>query len=170
MIAEELGPDEVGAFLVWGDPSLYDSTLRVLEQVRERGGVEFTHRVIAGITSAAALAAQHRVLLNRVGSPFTVTTGRRLREQLPDVPGDVVVMLDAENTFRLVADLDNGDDFEIFWGAYVGTPDELLVAGPLREVVGEIEPGSAATPGSARAGSWTPGCCGRRTLQEGLTC
>lgn len=150
MLAEDLGPDEVGAFLVWGDPSLYDSTLRVLDQVRERGGVEFTTRVVPGVTSVHALAAAHRVLLNRVGSPFTVTTGRRLREQLPDVPGDVVVMLDAENTFRLVAEQPDGADFEIFWGAYVGTADELLVGGPLREVVDEIE--RVRAEGRARKG------------------
>src|SRR5271154_6785212 len=29
-ISSELGPDDVGAFLAWGDPSLYDSTLRIL--------------------------------------------------------------------------------------------------------------------------------------------
>ena len=27
----ELGPGGVGAFLAWGDPSLYDSTLRILD-------------------------------------------------------------------------------------------------------------------------------------------
>ncbi len=32
-IAAELGPDGVGAFLAWGDPSLYDSTLRILDAV-----------------------------------------------------------------------------------------------------------------------------------------
>src|SRR4051812_32021724 len=32
-IADELGPDGCGAILVWGDPSLYDSTLRILDQV-----------------------------------------------------------------------------------------------------------------------------------------
>jgi precorrin-6A synthase len=30
LILEELGESEIGAFLVWGDPTLYDSTLRVL--------------------------------------------------------------------------------------------------------------------------------------------
>ena len=29
----ELGPSGVGAFLAWGDPSLYDSTLRILDVV-----------------------------------------------------------------------------------------------------------------------------------------
>ena len=33
-IASELGPGDVGAFLAWGDPSLYDSTLRILDARR----------------------------------------------------------------------------------------------------------------------------------------
>src|SRR3984885_15212306 len=32
-IADELGADGVGAFLVWGDPSLYDSTLRIIDRL-----------------------------------------------------------------------------------------------------------------------------------------
>jgi len=32
-IREQLSDDECGAFLVWGDPSLYDSTLRIIDQV-----------------------------------------------------------------------------------------------------------------------------------------
>ena len=31
------------------------------------------------------------------------------------------------------------DGVEIFWGAYLGTPDELLVAGPLAEAAPKIE-------------------------------
>src|SRR3712207_7026936 len=44
----------------------------------------------------SALAAAHRIPLNRVGRPFAVTTGRRLADEGPP-PGvdDVVVMLDA---------------------------------------------------------------------------
>jgi precorrin-6A synthase len=64
-----------------------------------------------------------------------ITTGRRLAEGFPDGVDDVVVMLDAHQTFTRFAD----QDVDIYWGAYVGTPDELLVAGPLREVAGEIE-------------------------------
>ena len=31
-VAAELGPDGVGAFLVWGDPSVYDSMLRIIDR------------------------------------------------------------------------------------------------------------------------------------------
>ena len=39
MIAEELRDGECGAFLVWGDPALYDSTLRIIEQILARGAL-----------------------------------------------------------------------------------------------------------------------------------
>jgi precorrin-6A synthase len=30
------------------------------------------------------------------------------------------------------------DGVEIYWGAYLGTPDEILLSGPLAEVADEI--------------------------------
>lgn len=138
-IAEELGADSVGAFLVWGDPSLYDSTLRVLDQVLGAGHVGFDHEVIAGISSVQALAASHRVPLHGIGEPTLITTGRRLAEDLALGVPNTVVMLDGQTAYNQIdnADLDNAD-LEIFWGAYLGTPQEVLVAGPLRDVAAEI--------------------------------
>lgn len=75
MIAEELGEDETGAFLVWGDPALYDSTLGILEEVRERGTVAFAYDVVPGVSSVSALVARHRTGLNRVARPVQITTG-----------------------------------------------------------------------------------------------
>src|SRR5579871_3186203 len=40
LILERLGATEVGAFLVWGDPTLYDSTLRILDRLRATGAFE----------------------------------------------------------------------------------------------------------------------------------
>ncbi|NLU82540.1 precorrin-6A synthase (deacetylating) [Rhodococcus sp. HNM0569] len=125
--------DGVGAILVWGDPSLYDSTLRIVERVLARGVVRFDYSVIPGITSVQTLAAQHRIVLNRIGEPVHVTTGRRLAAD-PDVTDDTVVMLDAHTTFTQVP----GDDVDIWWGAYLGTADETLVAGNLRAVEEDI--------------------------------
>ena len=124
-ISTELGPDGVGAFLAWGDPSLYDSTLRILDAV----GVEldFTVEVVPGITAMQALTARHRIPLNKVGEPVLITTGRRLRED--GVSGSAVVMLDGDCSFRVCP-----PDTQIWWGAYLGTDDELLVAGTVGEV------------------------------------
>ncbi|NKQ27594.1 precorrin-6A synthase (deacetylating) [Streptomyces galbus] len=135
LMSEELGEEETGAFLVWGDPALYDSTIGILEEVRERGTVDFAYDVVPGISSVSALVARHRTGLNRVARPVQITTGRRLAEGFPQGVDDVVVMLDAHQTFRQYAD----QDMDIYWGAYIGTPDEILVAGPLAEAAPRIE-------------------------------
>jgi precorrin-6A synthase len=133
LIARELGEDGCGAFLVWGDPALYDSTIAVLDEIDTRGRVAFEFEVIPGISSVQALAAAHRVPLNRVGEPIEITTGRRLLERL-DVDVDVVVMLDAGTAFDAIEDRDT----EIYWGAYVGTEHAILVSGKLRDVAADI--------------------------------
>jgi precorrin-6A synthase len=135
-IADEVPDDGCAAFLVWGDPSLYDSTIAVLDDVRERGHIAFSYEVIPGISSIHALTARHGISLNRVGSAVQITTGRRLIDHgWPAGVDDVVVMLDSGGAFRAVIDL----DLTIYWGAYLGTPDEILISGPLAEVAGEIE-------------------------------
>jgi precorrin-6A synthase len=134
-IREELGDDGCGAFLVWGDPSLYDSTLAVIEHILARGTVELEYEVIPGISSIQALAARHRIPLNRVGGSIHITTGRRLSEGFPEDSDDVVVMLDADCSFKKIQD----EEIDIYWGAYIGTEDEILVAGNLRDVRDEIE-------------------------------
>jgi precorrin-6A synthase len=134
MITDELGPDATGAFLVWGDPTLYDSTLAILADIRDRGDLEFEVEVIPGISSVSALAARHAVSLNQVGRPVQVTTGRLLAEEWPAGVDDVVVMLDARTAFAAHTD----EDADIYWGAYLGTPDEILISGRLPEVAGRI--------------------------------
>lgn len=135
LIRDEIGEDGCGAFLIWGDPSLYDSALRILERVRQRGNVEFELEVIPGITAIQALAAGHRMALNRIGDPFLVTTGRRLAEEgMPANAGTAVVLLDGQQAFLSVAD----KDATIHWGAYLGTPDEILLSGRLGDVEDEI--------------------------------
>ena len=124
-IQTELGPDGVGAFLAWGDPSLYDSTLRILDRVAEH--VEFDFDVIPGVTAIQALTARHRVALNDIGAPVLITTGRQLREN--GLTTDAVVMLDGECSF-----LSCPPETRIWWGAYLGTPDELLESGTVGEV------------------------------------
>ena len=132
MLLEELDDDGCGAFLVWGDPSLYDSTLRIVERVIVRGAVELDYEVVPGITAVQALTARHRIVLNRIGEPVTITTGRRLAG-MPAGQDDVVVMLDGEEAFRSV-----DGDVDIWWGAYLGTPDEVLRAGRLADVRDDI--------------------------------
>jgi precorrin-6A synthase len=135
LISQELGDEECGAFLVWGDPSLYDSTLRIIDQITARGAVAFEYEVIPGISSIQALAARHKIALNRIGRSIHITTGRKMSEGLPDNIDDVIVMLDGECSFKSIDDF----EMEIYWGAYIGTEDEILVSGNLREHMADIE-------------------------------
>ena len=133
MIREELADGQHGAFLVWGDPSLYDSTLRIVDQVAAMKTVTFELDVIPGITSVQALAARHKIALNRIGGSVHITTGRLLAKGMP--ADDVVVMLDGDCAFKTVKDR----SVDIYWGAYDGTADEILVSGKLQERGPEIE-------------------------------
>lgn len=135
LIGEKLGDEECGAFLVWGDPSLYDSTLRIIDRIIARKTVAFEYEVIPGISAIQALAAKHRIALNRIGRSIHITTGRKIAEGMPHDIDDVVVMLDADCSFKAIGD----PDIDIFWGAYIGTSDEILVAGKLHERMNDIE-------------------------------
>jgi precorrin-6A synthase len=132
MIAEGLGEGQTGAILAWGDPSLYDSTIRNVEAIAAKHGLDY--EVIAGITCVQVLTARHRITLNTIGQPVEITTGRRLAEGWPAGVDTVVVMLDGEETYRRFTD----QHIDIYWGAYLGTPQEILIAGRLAEVAGEI--------------------------------
>ena len=116
---------------------MYDSILRIIGPLSGKPAVAFEYEVIPGISSLQALAARHRIPLNQIAEPFQVTTGRRLLQTLAECPSatDVVVVLDGECSFKHIA----ADDFEIYWGAYLGMPDELLVSGKVRDVGPVIE-------------------------------
>jgi precorrin-6A synthase len=135
LINEELSDSQCGGFLVWGDPALYDSTIRILQAIQASGACEFEFEVIPGITSVQALAAQHKVPLNQIGRSVEITTGRRLAAGQVSDADSLVVMLDAQDAYHQVADRDT----EIYWGAYLGTPDEILISGKLKDVADEIE-------------------------------
>jgi len=133
LFTEELREGETGAFLVWGDPALYDGTLRIVDEMRA-SGLELAVEVIPGISAVQALAAAHRIALNRVGEAVTVTTGRRVAAGEADGLSNFVVMLDNHAAWERFA----GTEAEIYWGAYLGTPDQILVAGPVAAVTDEI--------------------------------
>jgi precorrin-6A synthase len=133
-VGTELADEGVGAFLVWGDPSVYDSMLRILGRVLALGTVAFTWSVIPGVTSVQALAAAHRTPLNRTGEPIHITPARRLGDGLPDGLDSAVVMLDRGFTAAGFGE----PGLSVFWGAYLSTADEVLIAGPLSEVANEI--------------------------------
>ncbi|WP_127145747.1 precorrin-6A synthase (deacetylating) [Pelagibacterium montanilacus] len=136
----QMGEEENGAFLVWGDPSLYDSTLRILGHVRALGGPDFTVRVVPGVTAVQVLTAAFAIPLNTIGNPITITTGRRLSEEWPEGADSVVVMLDGRQAFSAL----DPQGIEIHWGAYVGMDEEILISGALAEVRDTIARAHAA--------------------------
>ena len=135
LINEEVSDGQCGGFLVWGDPALYDSTIRILQAIQASGACAFEFEVIPGISSVQALAAQHKVPLNQIGHSVEITTGRRLAAGQVSDADSLVVMLDAQDAYHQVVDQDTG----IYWGAYLGTPDEILISGKLKDVADEIE-------------------------------
>ena len=135
LLTEELDEGKCGAFLVWGDPTLYDSTLRIIETIKSKGKVAIEYDVIPGITSVQALAAKHRIPLNRIGESIHITTGRKLAQGFPPNADSVIVMLDGDQAFKSL----DGTDLDIYWGAYIGMKDEILVSGRLSDVAHNIE-------------------------------
>ena len=133
LIGAQLREDECGAFMVWGDPSLYDSTLRILDALLASGQAVFEYEVIPGITSVQALTARHKIPLNTIGGAVHVTTGRRLHQGMTGDADSVVVLLDADNSHRHV-----DQALHIYWGAYLGTAEEILISGALGDVAEQI--------------------------------
>jgi precorrin-6A synthase len=129
VLAERQG---TAAFLVWGDPAFYDSTIRIVEAIAERGELEIDYDVVPGVSALQLLAARHRIVLHDIGRPLHVTTARRLPEAVASGQDNIAVMLGGE----LV--LDGLDDWSIWWGANLGATGEELVHGRVGDVAAEI--------------------------------
>ena len=134
------------AMLVWGDPSLYDSSLRIAARLGWRA------RVIPGITAIQALCAAHAIPLNSLANEVRITTGRRLRDHgWPEGCDRIVVMLDGDCAFRALAP----EGLTIWWGAYLGMAEERLESGPLAQAGARI----VAVRAEARAAhGWIMDC------------
>lgn len=119
------------ALLIWGDPSLYDSSLRIASRLNPAPKIT----VLPGLTSLQVLTAAHAIPINELAHPFVVTTGRQLRDNgWPTGMDTVAVMLDGECSFQ---SLEN-QNCQIYWGAYVGMKEEILIQGPLDQVTDQI--------------------------------
>ncbi|GAB3452313.1 precorrin-6A synthase (deacetylating) [Actinophytocola sediminis] len=125
--------DGDAGFLVWGDPALYDSTIRVLARVADTVGARL--EVVPGVSSLSALAARHRIVPHGIGEPLHITTGRRLVEAIRQRQPNIAVLLS-----RSLEELRAVDPagWHIWWGANLGTPSERLAAGQLADVLPAI--------------------------------
>lgn len=134
-VIDALPEGTVVGFLVWGDPAFYDSTIRIVDAIGDR--IPLTVSVVPGISAIQVLAAEHRIVLNAVGRPVHITTGRRLVEEWRPDLGAVVVMLDGGLACRAL--LAREPHLRIHWGAYLGLPQQVLRAGRLADVIDELE-------------------------------
>jgi len=136
----EAAPRGPVALMVWGDPGLYDSTLRIAARLDPPPRL----RVIPGISALQALTAAHAIPFNTVGGAVTVTTGRRLRDHgWPEGAETIVVMLDGDCSFQTLPPR----GLHIWWGAFLGMAEQVLDAGPLSEAAPRI----VATRAASRA-------------------
>ena len=120
--------------MIWGDPSLYDSAIRIFATIKKKID-KFNLTVIPGITAVQVLTAAHKITLNSIGGDILITTGRRLREDdFPGSQGSLVVMLDDQCSFNQTS----LNEYYIYWGAYLGMENQILVAGLVKEVGEEI--------------------------------
>jgi precorrin-6A synthase len=114
------------ALLVWGDPGLYDSTLRIAARLDPAPRLQ----VVPGVTALQALTAAHAIPFNTVNGAVTVTTGRRLRDHgWPEGAETLVVMLDGECSFQAL----DPAGLWIWWGGFLGMAEQVLESGPLAE-------------------------------------
>jgi precorrin-6A synthase len=136
------------AFLIWGDPSLYDSSLRIARRLQPLPEIE----VVPGVTAIQALCAAHAVPLNEIGAPFLVTTGRQLRENgWPAGVRTIAVMLDGGTAFQSL----DPSGLHIWWGAYLGMPHQIIFAGRLAETAAKI---AAARAEARQRHGWIMDC------------
>ena len=130
------------ALLVWGDPSLYDSSLRIAARLDPAPEI----RVVPGVTSLSMLTAAHAVPLNALGASVAILPARILRESgWPEGIDRLAVFLDDGTT---LATLPN--DCRIWWGAYLGMAEQALLAGrlgDLRAHLGALRAGLRARHG-----------------------
>lgn len=134
LIADELQDNQSGALLLWGDPSLYDQTVSLVSELVENSQGALDFEVIPGITSVQMLTAKHKIPLNRVGESVMITTGRHVEHCDPAEIQNAVVMLDYNASFQRF----KGQNMDVYWGGYLGFPDEMIAAGPVDEISDDL--------------------------------
>ena len=134
LLAASLADGQTGGLLLWGDPTLYDQTITMVDQVVRTLPETVALTVIPGISGVQVLVARHGIPLNRVGESISIITGREAEQVDPASVHNTVVMLDYNASFQRFV----GQGMDIYWGGYLGADDEVLVSGPLDEVLDEL--------------------------------
>jgi precorrin-6A synthase len=130
LFANSLAEGQTGGVLVWGDPALYDGSIAILRRMQAQNPETFAIAVTPAVSSLHLLAARHAIPLHEIGGDLLVTTARRLLAGAAKGFDSVAVMLDSNAAFARI----DPEDFDIHWGAYLGTEHEILASGPLNEI------------------------------------
>ena len=151
MIDGEMKDGETAGVLVWGDPMLYDSTIRNIEAIAAGGRHQIDYEVIPGITAMQALAARHKIPLNRIAEPVAAHHGPQAGRADSRRASTASSCCSTARTLSGASPSQDHGDMEIYWGAYLGTPDEILISGKLADVADEIHRRRAE---ARRANGW----------------
>ena len=115
------------SLLIWGDPCLYDSSIKISKILFSETNIS----IIPGITSIQVLLSEHKITLNNVGKSVQITTGRNLKSVgFQKYENRTIVLLDGECSFKYLKD----KNYYIWWGAYLGMKKQILIKGKLNEV------------------------------------
>lgn len=123
--------EKEAGFLVWGDPSLYDGHIEIFKKLQKE--LNFSLEVIPGISAFQILSAKHQISLTEIAGTLTFTTPRGLK-RLKSIDHHVVVFLDNYESYKNFA----FSGLKIYWGANLGSSEEVLLAGNLREVLSKL--------------------------------
>lgn len=134
LIKDGMNDGETAAILIWGDPSLYDGHIEILDYILRQKKIDLEFEVIPGITSIQVLTARHKIPLNQIGEGIVITTSRGLKELLPSEVSNNVVLLDNYLTYRNFRET----DLYIYWGAYLGSPDEIILSGKVNDILDDL--------------------------------
>jgi len=109
-------------------------TLRIIDHMRETCGLECDVSVVPGVTAVQVLTAAHGITINRIGEAIHITTGRNLHATSEKDRRNCVVMLDGGTAWQDAYT----EHTYIWWGAYLGTPQQELRHGYVKDVGDEI--------------------------------
>ncbi|MDS9466593.1 SAM-dependent methyltransferase [Paracoccus sp. MBLB3053] len=119
--------------LVWGDPTLQEDALTAAQALSLRTPLHL--RLVPGITAIQALCAAHLIPVSVSDTPGQIVTGRQLREHgWPESVSRIIVIQNDENALQEI----DPEGVKIWWGAYLGMPEQMLRQGPLGAVGAEI--------------------------------
>lgn len=121
------GEKNVISLLIWGDPCLYDSSIKISRILFSETKIT----IVPGITSIQVLLSEHKITLNNIGKSVQITTGRNLKNfGFQKYENRTIVLLDGECSFKYLKD----KNYYIWWGAYLGMNKQILIKGKLSEV------------------------------------